>query len=140
MILTETYFQDFLARNAIPITQWTLKIIEREQCYVLKDPVYCNIFWLDLWYHFLAPQFTLQKQVTSIALQDLTTRVSITEGLKLLQVPASLQNINYYANLKAHSPFMINISSWTVFISSALAFIVIIAVSIIFYRPFLVVA
>lgn len=130
MYITLEYFNGFVERNKIPSTEWTLKVIENEPCFVLKNPVYCNVFWVDFWYHFMAPKYKAQGHITSIGLQDLTLRVSLTEKLKLLQIPTSLQNIEYYSTISSYSPYRISITLNVVLIIGLIIYTIIVFISI----------
>ncbi|QLI62440.1 Ac68 [Dikerogammarus haemobaphes nudivirus] len=135
MNLTAEYFQELLERNVIPTSRWRLKFIENEQCFVITDPIYCNVFWIDVWYHFISPRYLAQKYVNEIALPDLTLRVALTSSLKLLQVPPSLQNIVYYASITNYTPFKIEkLSLNTTMIISTLILLAILFFSFIFLR------
>lgn len=67
--------------------------------YVIKNPVYANIFWLYLWHNRLAGYYAKQKMVVDLENYDLTMPVYFDEDLNLLSAPPTIQAIEYYANL-----------------------------------------
>lgn len=125
MYITKEYLTQFQTRTNIPATEWSLKIIENQTCFVIKNPTYCNIFWVDFWYHYLSPLFKKQIHFDSIGPQDLTLRVSITESLQLIQIPTSMQNIYYYGNICETTPFKLPFTINIIFIVSVVFYIVI---------------
>lgn len=134
MYITKEYLNGFQTRTNIPATEWSLKIIENQTCFVIKNPVYCNIFWVDFWYHYLSPLFKKQLHFDSIGPQDLTLRVSITESLQLIQVPTSIQNIYYYGNINENTPFKLPFSINAIFIVGVLLYIIIYFIGLILLR------
>lgn len=125
MILTKEYLVGFLSRTKIPIKEWSIKIIELQTCFVLKNEIYCNVFWVDLWYHYLTPLFKKQNRFISIGPQDLTVRVTITENLNLIQIPASMQNVFYYGNIIEKTPFKLPYTLNTIMLYGLMLFLMI---------------
>ncbi|UBZ25570.1 PIF-6 [Crangon crangon nudivirus] len=133
MQLTKEYLAGLLERNIIPVAQWSYKIIDNVECFHIKNPVYCNVFWVDMWYYYLAEKFKMQAMVTNLQDQDLTVPVILSVDLRLISAPISLQNVYYYATqtvtTAVATPFIINISSTSVLIISLIVFLCIIGVT-----------
>lgn len=135
MKISSKYIKGFFDRNVVPANAWSMKIINNQECYVIKNSIYCNVFWVDFWYHFFAEKFKNQKMIVHIQKQDLTLRVTLSENLELLSLPVSLQNIAYAESYKVtDTPYRINISINTIFLFCILIYAVIIAITFIFFQ------
>ena len=80
---------------------WKIETINEKSFYVLTDPNYCQIFWLQYWYSIGVKAFASQSHITFLNDGDLTTKVILdpTNG-DLLMVPQSWNLIFYLGNFK----------------------------------------
>lgn len=103
MKISAAYLNDLFSRKIIPLSAWSVSIFNDRECFTIRNSVYCNVFWVDFWYHELVRIFSRQKVITQLQKQDLTLPVIISEEFELLSIPTSLQNIGYYGNLTNNS-------------------------------------
>lgn len=135
MKLDKDYLEDFLKKDIIPSVAWSNKYYNNELCYVLKNEIYCKVFWIDLWYHNLHEKFKKQNMITNIENQDLTLPVIISPNLQLINAPPIIQNVNYYSGERiTKTPFLINISLTTMLVICFIAFAIIILATVVFGR------
>lgn len=98
MKLTKKYMDQLLAKNVIPSSAWHFEIIGGTQCVTIRNPIYCNVFWMDFWYNF-AEVFKTQQMMPTLEKADLTRAVFITSELELISAQSSVESINYFYNL-----------------------------------------
>ncbi|UVT30874.1 PIF-6 [Penaeus vannamei nudivirus] len=133
MKVTNEYLEDLIKRNAIPLNEWQTKYIGDDYCLIIKNPVYCRVFWLDYWYHVLSPKFKHQDMITEISNQDLEAVVIITESGNFLKVPQDIQNIDYFSKERpTTTKFKIGMSSSTILIIAFITFLCIIGGTLMF--------
>ncbi|UVX94939.1 PIF-6 [Callinectes sapidus nudivirus] len=135
MKLPVSYITTLFEKDVIPKIAWSTKYYDNVLCYVLKNEIYCKVFWMDLWYNYFAEKFKIQNMVNVITNQDLTLPVILTPTLILYNAPTIMQNVYYYSTPKTdNSPFRINISMNTVLLLFLFVFVCIIAATIKFAR------
>ncbi|UBZ25668.1 PIF-6 [Carcinus maenas nudivirus] len=135
MKVPKDYMISLLKKNIIPMVAWSTKYYNGLFCYVIKNPVYCQVFWLDFWHNYVLTQFQNQNMITSVENQNLTLPVIITNDLQFLNIPTIIQNIDYYASPRlVSSPFQINMSMSAVLILFFIIFGLIIAATQVFAK------
>uniref|UniRef100_A0AAU8GC38 Uncharacterized protein n=1 Tax=Faxonius propinquus nudivirus TaxID=3139431 RepID=A0AAU8GC38_9VIRU len=132
MKLDATYLDNLIDKKVIPLSAWYLQLINNEECFTIKNQIYCIIFWMDLWYNVLINKFKDQNMINNIEKLDLTRPVIITSSLVLLSAQPIVQNIDYFStkSKKKNPPFFINISIFTVFILIIIVYVFIIILSL----------
>lgn len=128
------YLKGFFERKIIPLSAWSMKFYKDEECFEIKNSIYCNVFWVDFWYHCLQDKFKNQKIITELQKQDLTSKVIISKNFELINAPQSIQNILYYGNYEPTTPFVLDFSITTVFIFCLTIFILIAIVTTVFFN------
>lgn len=66
--------------------------------YIIKNPIYAQIFWLHLWHNKFAQEYANQNMIVDLAHYDLTTPIVLDQDFNLLSAPPTVQGISYYAN------------------------------------------
>lgn len=107
---------EYLQSVPLPATAWTYEIIENKPYYCIRNPVYANVFWTHYWYNVFAQLYKNQQMVTHLLNVDLTIPVIISENLKIISAPTSMQNIYYFSTLNHNyrPKFILNTSSFNV--------------------------
>ncbi|UOT91838.1 PIF-6 [Aratus pisonii nudivirus] len=135
MKISKTYLENLLEKKIIPQSAWSSKYINEKLCYMIKNEIYCKIFWLDYWFNEISIKFKNQNMINSIKNQDLTLPVIISTDLEFINVPKIIANIDYYSQPRiTNTPFYINISLNFVFILSIVIFAIIIFTTIVFAK------
>ncbi|UHB41817.1 PIF-6 [Macrobrachium rosenbergii nudivirus] len=132
----QEYLKGLIDRKLLPITAWSYKYYANKQCYVIKNSIYCQVFWLDFWYNYLAEKFRKQNVVTFINNLDITLPVIITEDFIMLNAPPVIQNIQYFSEpVLKETPFILkNVSINSVFVFFIILFAFIIFVTYFFFK------
>ncbi|QBB28683.1 Ac68-like protein [Homarus gammarus nudivirus] len=126
MKVPKEYLLSLIDKEVIPLSAWVTKYYNNKLCYVLKNAIYCKVFWMDFWYNYIAEKFRSQDMILHVINQDLTLPVIISEELTFVNIPTILQNIDYYARPRQNnSPFKIN----TTLNTTLAAFIIIMAIT-----------
>lgn len=68
----------------------------------LTNPVYCQVFWVNLWRNYLADRFAKQKMITHVAAINLDHTVYLDQHENMVLLQPTVQNILYYANHSDH--------------------------------------
>ena len=118
----------------IPKTAWTMERIEGKTYFILKNPSYCQVFWVTFWYHYFTNKFKTQKYITHIENLDLTLPVFITTEYELVNAQQIIENISYYSELKEYKPPMFLNIKMTTLLILYLVFVVFIVAGSLFYK------
>ncbi len=123
-----------MSKKNIPLAAWSLKYHDGKPCYVIKNEVYCRVFWLDFWFNYMNERFRQQNMVTALQNLDTTLPVMISEDLHLVNAPKIIQNVDYYANPPStvESPFYLNIKLIYIFIIAIISFLTVMFVTFTF--------
>lgn len=108
---------------------WTEEFIDGKICYCLRNPVYCQAFWVGLWYHYLADEFRRQNYIELIRNTDLTLPVFMTENFEIINAEPVLENIVYYAELQnspIRPPVEVPFKMLTIYITFVITFILLV--------------
>jgi len=93
---------------------WQLETINDKTYYVINNPIYCQLFWLQLWHDVLAEKFKNQRNIKRLQNGDLSSKVILdVRNGKILQMPSGWANINYTGSksiLENYPPFSINVT------------------------------
>lgn len=97
----------------IPLSAFHTEQIELDFVLCLSSPVYCQVFWTNMWYNYFSEMFADQKMIISLQSFDLQHPVYLNKNEQLVHLPPSLQSIVYYAEYKNGltaklQPFMVN--------------------------------
>ncbi|AEW69613.1 hypothetical protein Hz2V064 [Helicoverpa zea nudivirus 2] len=92
-------FKD-LQKLQLPDNAWTEELIDQRPCFVLRNPVYCRVFWMHLWRTRLVDSFRKQQNFDRIENVDLDRMVVIdAETGALLSAPASVNSLETFERL-----------------------------------------
>ncbi|AAN04368.1 Orf74 [Heliothis zea nudivirus] len=92
-------FKD-LQKLQLPDNAWTEELIDQRPCFVLRNPVYCRVFWMHLWRARLVDSFRKQQNFDRIENVDLDRMVVIdAETGALLSAPASVNSLETFERL-----------------------------------------
>lgn len=80
---------------------WKIETLNTKSFYVLTDPVYCQVFWIQYWNSIGVKAFSSQRHITFLNSGDLRTKVILdpTNG-DLLMGPESWNLIYYLGNIQ----------------------------------------
>ncbi len=132
MKISKDYLTSFLKKDVIPKTAWSTKYVNGKLCYHIKNPVYCQVFWLDFWYNELSVKFKKQNMIEYLENQELDLPIIITEDYILLNVPKPIQNIDYFSQERLiKTPFMLNMSLNSVMLLTIISFTIVIVCTLI---------
>lgn len=124
----------FLLSLRIPPYAWRYEVINYVGFYTLRNSIYCQIFWLQLWYNDMAIRFQQQNMIRAVDNLDLTLPVFIDENLTLHMAEPIVQSIDYYyTNATNNSTqFKLPVNMLTVLILFILATVITIISNILF--------
>ena len=132
------YFNNFKLRGIVPDSQWQNVIYNNTNCLVLKNPIYCNLFWLDFWLNYLGEKFKKQTVIFELPKQNLTEQVIITETGFLISHQYSLNSIDYFSRKTQYKePFLsIPINITTIFFIYILLLLIIVFPTITIFKNY----
>lgn len=135
MKLDKQYLENLLNKNIIPKSAWSSKYYDNELCYVIKNEIYCKVFWLDFWFNYLSVKFKNQNMIQTVKNQDLTLPVIINQNLKLINVPPTIQSIDYFAQPKINDTlYRINVPIFNMLVIAVIVLVIIVTVTILFFK------
>lgn len=136
MKLQKQFLVNFLNEQVVPFSAWSIKYYyDNILCYVIKNENYCQVFWIYLWYHYLADKFKQQNMINVVENGDLTLPVIITQDLSLLNAPQIIQNIDYYADKRVtNTHYKTNMSLNTILAIVVVLFLVTITLTLMFFK------
>lgn len=101
-------FKEDLAAANIPLSALRTEFFDGKQNIVIRNPIYCNIFWVWMWRNKYLKMYINQEIIGPIDVIDLNSAIMIdaTTNELLTQTPTA-RNIEYYGsnNFILPSPF-----------------------------------
>lgn len=93
-----TLTPDYIKSIPIPGTAWQEEFIQKTACYVIRNPVFCRVFWIHLWRNNILEKFKRQHVYTRLSNVDLDRTVIINSLTgELISAPVSVNSIDYFA-------------------------------------------
>lgn len=125
---------EFISKLNVPQSAWAFEMVENRPLYTIRNPRWCNVFWVELWDQVLQPMFKDQQMVPRVENVDVTLPILVTEQLELISAQPIVESIVYYWNLKTNisdkPKLQINFTMFQILVVVIVLFVVVGSVSI----------